>query len=226
MQHKKFSIPDQLNTNEINDNPLLLEQNLHARQEGMKYLTDGFWLNFPALLTLVSCTNLDQSSYPALTEAAFCVGTSSVDLKTQKNNQQAAKKINTPQRASYHSDSEARRIDHLENRRHGWLSQSYTSSNSGLKAGKFSSENFDAASQKKISLPWTRIQFLLNDRWRLDATLPDMENFVDNRNLSFILPIPRLSYELGHVKLSTLFIPNASDYNMINVMGVYLSVSF
>lgn len=192
----------------------------------MKYFTYRFWLSFTALIILCGCATLDKSSNPALSDTQICAGSCQVHSKVQNNNQRTTKEKFTPQRDSFHSDSEQLRIDHLHNRRHGSLGITNSSSKNGLDYSRINRENIDAVSQNNASFQWTRIQYLLNDRWRLDAELPDFGDFIQNRNLSLIIPTPRLTYEMGPVKLSTLFIPRTFDYRLIAVMGIYFSISF
>ncbi|OYY43629.1 MAG: hypothetical protein B7Y56_12365 [Gallionellales bacterium 35-53-114] len=101
-----------------------------------------------------------------------------------------------------------------------------SSSKNALVFNRINREDIDAVSQNNASFQWPRIHYLLNNRWRLDAELPDFGDFIQNRNLSLIIPTPRLTYEMGPVKLSTLFIPRTFDYRLIAVMGIYFSISF
>lgn len=79
-----------------------------------------------------------------------------------------------------------------------------------------------AEKNKEPITPWTHFQFLLNDRWQLGADLPDYNSFV---NGSYI-PIPRLTYDYGAIKLSTLYMPQIQSYNPYAVMGLYLIITF
>jgi hypothetical protein len=208
VQHNKLGIPHQL------------------KSDGIKYLTYRFWLNFPALLILCGCATLDQTSKPANTVTEICADPCLVHFNTRKNNQRTSKGTIAPQRDSFHSDSEQLRVDHLQNRRHGSLGIIKNSSKNVLVSNSFNRENIEMNSQNTSIFQWTRIQYLLNDRWRLDAELPDFGDFIQNRNLSLIIPTPRLTYEMGSVKISTLFIPRTFDYRLIAVMGINLSISF
>jgi hypothetical protein len=87
-------------------------------------------------------------------------------------------------------------------------------------------KTLDDGWHSKPKVPWSRFQFELNDRWQLGADLPDLKNFANGDGHLDLVPIPRLSYDFGSVKLTSLYIPQIQDYNLTSVMGLYLIITF
>jgi hypothetical protein len=69
-------------------------------------------------------------------------------------------------------------------------------------------------------------QFSFNDRWRLGADLSSLQSQTDGEMFRLIVPTPRLTYEYGAVKLSTLYLPPVQGYNQNPTMGVYFIIIF
>ena len=122
----------------------------------------------------------------------------------------------------YHSNSELLRKYHLANKHYGsgYLDNDIHDANHLTTS--LVSTTVPAERHKKTKDPWSKFQFLLNDRWQLGADFPDIKNFA---NGSYI-PTPRLTYDYGAVKLSTLYLPQIQSYNQFSVMGLYLIIAF
>lgn len=124
----------------------------------------------------------------------------------------------------YHADSELLRKYQLINMHHGSPDPAnYFHDADRLTAPSMVQTVHTDWSKKPIE-PWSNFEFVLNDRWQLSADLPDFSNFA-NGNRSYI-PTPRLTYDYGAIKLSTLYIPQIQNYNLISAMGIYLIITF
>ena len=122
----------------------------------------------------------------------------------------------------YHSNSELLRKYHLANKHYGsgYLNNDIHDENHFTIS--LISTTVPAERHKKTKDLWSNFQFVLNDRWQLGADLPDINSFANGS----YLPTPRLTYDYGAVKLSTLYLPQIQSYNQFSVMGLYLIIAF
>ena len=122
----------------------------------------------------------------------------------------------------YHSDSEYIRKYHLANIHHVTSYMFYDFNDNNRFTARLIIKKSPADWTEKPKAPRTNFQFSLSDRWQLGADLPDINRF---SNGSYI-PIPRLTYDYGAIKLSTLYMPEIQSYNLYAVMGLYLIITF
>ena len=67
-------------------------------------------------------------------------------------------------------------------------------------------------------------QYRLSQRWRLGADLLLVQSPTYNQGNPFVAPIPHLSVDLGAAKINAIYIPKVQDYDVLSVLGVYLSI--
>jgi hypothetical protein len=202
------------------------QSTLHHQQNKIKHQANFFRQAGLLILTLCGFTICVNQTKPANADDGDCNMDTSANAVTFHQRQESAK-IKLPQeRNRYHSDSEGQRKKLLAGTKNGsiYLDNDYHDKT----RLHVHSENKSLRDtwQSKPVITWTRYQFVLNDRWRMSADLPNLQNFANGDGHGSLVPIPRLTYDFGNVKISSLYIPKIPDYNLIAVMGLYLTITF
>jgi len=128
---------------------------------------------------------------------------------------------------SYYFDCEDFRLNRLKDK-YLWSMNYYNEFiyEAGAETG-LQREVFKVSRNNRSSIRWSGFQYWVSERWQLSADLPNIKDVSYDGNLAFIMPAPRITYDLGSFKLSTLlYIPRIQDYNLIAVMGIYLIFTF
>jgi len=178
-------------------------------------------------LALCACTTFGQAANPANKESFGHDKTKSESVDST-NDQQSIVPFNLAKlEHSYYFDPEDFRQNKLKGKYYGSMNYNNefiykTRAPTGLQ-----SETFTVSWYNRSSIRWSGYQYWLSERWQISADLPNIKDVSYDGGLAFIMPAPRLTYDLGSVKLSTLlYIPRFQDYNLISVMGIYLIFTF
>jgi len=185
------------------------------------------WPILMVCLTLCACTTFGQAANPANKETLGHDKTKSGSIDSTYDQQSIVPFSLATLERSYYFDREDFRLNKLKGKSYG--SMNYNNefiykkrASTGLK-----SEGFTVSWYNRSSVRWSGIQYWVSERWQFSTDLPNIKDVSYDGGLAFIMPAPRLTYDLGSVKLSTLlYIPRIQDYNLIAVMGIYLIFAF
>lgn len=178
------------------------------------------WSNLAAVLFLCGCTPLLLPTRH--TEAA------EVNVKSSQNTHHAIlrKSLKLPIfEYSYRPDRSGTRISHLDNKPDPGIGLNYDFHYDARAPAHVQTGFFKNSRRTWSTVERKRFQFKLNDRWQLAADLPSIQNHAYGNVLDYIVPVPRLTYESGRVKLSTSYIPRVQDYNLTAALGIYLTIA-
>ncbi len=202
------------------------QSTLYNLQDKIKHMANHFRPACLLILALCGCSMLVNQTKPANADDAACNTDTGKNAETFHQKQPAAR-FKLPQEWNlYHSDSEGLRQKHLDSTHNGSTHLDNEYHDKTRLPGHLKNKTLYDGLQSKPVIPWTRFQFILNDRWQLGADLPDLQNLVSDDGHGSFVPIPRLTYDFGPVKLSSLYIPQIQDYNPTSVMGLYLIIKF
>lgn len=193
----------------------------------MRCLGLRLWLILMACLALCACTTFGQAANPASKESFQHDKSKSGSVDSINNQLPIVPFSLTRLERSYYFDREDFRLKKLKDKNYGPMNYNNGFIYEKRAPAGLRSEAFTTSWYNRSSVRWSGLQYWVSERWQFSTDLPNIKDVSYDGSLAFIMPAPRLTYDLGSVKLSTLlYIPRIQDYNLIAVMGIYLIFVF
>jgi hypothetical protein len=181
---------------------------------------------FSAVITLSGCTWFGQQEVRQVSDTAASAAITSCSMENPQDKQPAFPATHKLSANLYQSDSENIRLSRLAGERNGGVALDSQFHDENRIAAHYDSKALQTSWRGKPEVTWKSYKFSLNDRWQLGADMPDILNAHSGDGSGSLIPIPRLTYDFGPVKFSSLYFPRVQDYNLNAVMGLYLTVIF
>jgi hypothetical protein len=125
---------------------------------------------------------------------------------------------------SYHLDREGTRISHLDNEFNVGFGFGYKLHDDALGVVNSEFGFFKDSGSKWAKFAGIGYLFKLDERWKLGADLLVLQSQTYNNGDTFVAPIPRLTYDLGRVRLNMIYIPKYEQLNRFSVFALYFTI--